>query len=356
VPHVRLGSRFVDASGPAYLIAEVGVNHEGSLEKAKALVDAAHRGGADAVKFQTYKADTLAMRDSPAYWDTSKEPTASQHELFAKYDALGADDYADLARYCEAVGIDFVSTPFDLQAVDDLAPLVPYFKIASADITNIPLIRRVAATGKPVVLSTGAASLDEISRAVDWVEAAGGGDVVLLQCVLSYPTADDGACLRVISDLMRHFPDHVIGLSDHTVPDGSGTPLVAAYALGAVVIEKHFTLDRSLPGNDHYHALDEQWLASSVADLKRAHRLMQGAASKEPTADEAAARVFARRSIVARTTIPAGTVLTENMLICKRPGTGIGPEHWDDVVGATTTSDLEEDHALTWDALGRSGT
>jgi N-acetylneuraminate synthase len=155
---------------------------------------------------------------------------------------------------------------------------------------------------------------------------------------------------------MRHFPDHVIGLSDHTVPDGSGTPLVAAYALGAVVIEKHFTLDRSLPGNDHYHALDEQWLASSVADLKRAHRLMQGAASKEPTADEAAARVFARRSIVARTTIPAGTVLTENMLICKRPGTGIGPEHWDDVVGATTTSDLEEDHALTWDALGRSGT
>jgi len=351
VPAVRLGSRLVERRSPAYLIAEVGVNHGGSLAAAKDLIDAAARAGADAVKFQTYKADLLAVRDSPAYWDTAKEPTATQHELFSKYDALGPDDYAALARHCENLGIDFVSTPFDLQAVDDLEPLVPYYKVASADITNVPLLRKIAATGKPVVLSTGAASIDEIERAIGWIGDGGGGDVVLLQCVLSYPTADASACLRVISHLVDRFPDHLIGLSDHTVPDGSSTPLVVAYALGAVVIEKHFTLDRALPGNDHYHALDERYLAEAVRQLSRAHHLLGDVADKAPTPDESAARVYARRSIVAQANIPAGAVLREDMLVCKRPGTGIGPESWDDVLGAIASCDIAADSVLTWDML-----
>lgn len=351
-PSIRLGSRELTPASPAYLIAEVGVNHEGSMEKARALVEAAHRAGADAVKFQTYKADLLAIRDSPAYWDTSKEPTPTQHELFSKYDGLGASDYVELARYCGELGIDFVSTPFDLGAVDDLAEIVPYFKVASADITNVPLLRRIAATGKPVVLSTGAATVDEIRQAVGLLEETGSGGVVLLQCVLSYPTADDAAHLRVISDLRAQFPEHLVGLSDHTVPAANNAPLVVAYALGAVVIEKHFTLDRSLPGNDHYHAFDEDGLRGAVEELGRAHLLLGDARPKAPTEEERAARRFARRSIVAARDIAAGEVLAEDMLVCKRPGTGIGPERWDEVVGAVTARAIAADSPLVDDDLG----
>lgn len=351
MPGVRLGSRVIERWGPAYVIAEVGVNHEGDLDKAIALVEAAARAGADAVKFQTYKADLLAIRDSPSYWDREKEPTATQHELFAKYDALGRDDYRVLASRCSDLGIDFISTPFDLQAVDDLDPLVPYFKIASADITNVPLLRRVAKTGKPVVLSTGAATVEEIQRAIELIESAGGGDVVLLQCVLSYPTPDEAARLSVITDLAARFPDHVIGLSDHTVPDGPPTALVAAYALGAVVIEKHFTLDRKLPGNDHYHAFDESALRDAVDELARAHALIGPAQTKTPTPEEAAARVFARRSIVAGADIPSGAELTQDVLICKRPGVGISPERWDEVVGSTAARDIGADQPLVEDDI-----
>ncbi len=348
---VRLGSRLLDRSSAAYVIAEVGVNHEGSLETAYQLIDAAKRAGADAVKFQTYKADLLAVRDSPAYWDRSKEPTATQHELFSKYDALGSADYVKLAAHCAQIGIDFTSTPFDLDAVDTLDPLVPYFKIASADITNIPLLRRVAKTRKPVVLSTGAATLDEISQAVSWIEGAGGGDVVLLHCVLSYPTADDGAHLRAIEKLASSFPKHMVGLSDHTVPDMMSAALITAFALGAVVLEKHFTLDRALQGNDHYHALDEVSLRETVQQLSRVHLMIGSDGEKHPTDDESSARIYARRSIVSRIDIAAGARLTEEMLICKRPGTGIGPDRWDDVVGSVAAESIPADTILTVEML-----
>ncbi|NBS37649.1 MAG: acetylneuraminic acid synthetase, partial [Actinobacteria bacterium] len=172
-PRIHLGSRVVGAGDTPYVIAEIGVNHDGSLETAKLLIDLAKNGGADAAKFQTYKAETLASKHSPAYWDTTKEATRSQYELFRKYDVFGPDEYKELAKHCASVGIDFVSTPFDDAAADLLAPLVPFFKVASADLTNTPLLRRVARAGKPVVLSVGASTLEEIDGALATLRAAG---------------------------------------------------------------------------------------------------------------------------------------------------------------------------------------
>ncbi|MBA2706714.1 MAG: N-acetylneuraminate synthase family protein, partial [Gemmatimonadaceae bacterium] len=211
---IRLGNVTVDDSSPPYVIAEIGVNHEGSLDLAKRLIELAKEGGADAAKFQTYKAESLASRHSPAYWDLSKEPTTSQFRLFQKYDGFGPEDYRELARHCGEIGIDFVSTPFDRDAVELLAPLMPFFKIASADLTNTPLLRQVAGHGKPVVLSTGASTRAEIGEAVGTLRHAGCRELSLLRCVLNYPTADENANLGMIGALERDYPELVIGYSD----------------------------------------------------------------------------------------------------------------------------------------------
>ena len=333
------------------MIAEIGVNHEGSLDLAKRLIDLAKEGGADAAKFQTYKADTLASKHSPAYWDLSKEPTTSQHKLFQKYDAFGPGEYRALAKHCEEAEIDFVSTPFDSSAVELLDPLMPFFKIASADLTNTPLLRQVAETGKPVVLSTGASNSDEIRAAVETLRAAGCTELSLLHCVLNYPTADENAHLGMITGLRRDYPEVVIGYSDHTVPDDSMTALTTAYLLGARVIEKHFTHDKTLPGNDHYHAMDVNDLRTFVRNIGRVHVMIGTGREKEPVETEEISRLNARRSIVLDADVRAGDVLSENVLTYKRPGTGVSPVHWDAVIGRRAARDLEKDHVLQWTDL-----
>lgn len=332
-----------------YIIAEIGVNHEGNMDLAKELIRQAKAGGAHAAKFQAYKADKIASVHSPAYWDTSKESTQSQHQLFKKYDGFGPREYEELAAYCQAVGIDFSSTPFDLDAVDFLAPLVPFFKVASADITNIPLLRKVASIGKPVILSTGASSLPEIEYAVEILARAGCKDLALLHCVLNYPTPAENAQLSAIKSLKRAFPHMAIGYSDHVVPDTTISALEAACFLGAVILEKHFTHNKALPGNDHYHAMNELDLARFNEKL-RYHRALLGSPIRDLTA-EAPARLHARRSIVAARDIRAGEIITEQMLIPKRPGHGISPVHWDEVVGRTARVDIEADTLLMWPML-----
>lgn len=349
-PHIRLGSRIVDADSAPYVIAEIGVNHEGSLELAKRLVDLAKAGGADAAKFQTYKAATLASKHSPAYWDTSKEPTLSQFELFQKYDSFGEPEYQALAAHCKEVGIDFVSTPFDDAAVDLLAPLVPFFKIASADLTNTPLLRRVAKTKKPVVLSVGASTLVEIDSALKTLRSAGATDIALLHCILNYPTSDENANLRMLGDLATRYPECVLGYSDHTVPKDGLPSLVAAWLLGAVILEKHFTHDTSLQGNDHYHAMTSEHLAGFRAEVDRILPLL-GSRNKAPLSTEEIARENARRSIVVARDLDAGHVITETDITYKRPGTGISPLSWDDVIGRTTTRALTADDVLQWSDL-----
>jgi len=351
---IKFGDRAVGKSDLPYVIAEIGVNHEGSLATAKLLIESAKRGGADAAKSQTYKAGLIASKFSPSYWDTSKEPTTSQYELFTKYDSFGEAEYKELAQHCKKHEIEFVSTPFDLGAVDMLNPLVRYFKIASADITNPPLLKKVAETRKPVILSTGASNIAEIDAALAILRSAGASEICLMHCILNYPTRNENAHLGMLIDLRNRYPELLLGYSDHTLPNEQMTSLVSAHLLGAVVLEKHFTLDKTLPGNDHYHAMDEKDLARFQVNVKKVHELLGPTQLKAPIATEEISRLNARRSIVLTRNLKSGHKITQEDLVAKRPGTGISPMSWDDVIGKSVIRDLPEDHILTWDDLTKS--
>ncbi|WP_345975094.1 N-acetylneuraminate synthase family protein [Sulfurimonas sp. HSL3-7] len=329
-----------------YVIAEIGVNYEGSMELAKRLVDEAKEGGADAVKFQTYKADTIASKDSPAYWDTTKEPTKSQHELFQKHQGFWKDEMQELKNYCDQVGIEFMSTPFDVESADFLNEMMDVYKISSSDITNKPFIEYMCRFDKPIILSTGASSLSEIQEAVSWIEKHG-NPLALLHCVLNYPTPDKNANLGMILGLKQAFPDKIIGYSDHTLPHDMKVCEMATM-LGSVIIEKHFTHDKTLPGNDHYHAMDKEDLKVFRNNLERTFEIL-GSFKVEALEDEAPARANARRSLVAQGDIPKGGVITEEMLTFKRPAHGVSPKFIDDVVGKVATVDIKDDDVIKWD-------
>jgi N-acetylneuraminate synthase len=347
---IDLGGYKVSSSSFPYIIAEIGVNHEGSLERAEELIRLAKEGGAHAAKFQTYKAETLASRHSPSYWDLKKEPTTSQYELFKKYDKFGPAEYIHLAKYCKDIGIEFLSTPFDEKSIDFLDPLMSFYKIASADIMNVPFLRKIASKKKFVVLSTGASTLEEVDYAIQVLQNAGCKDICLLHCVLNYPTENENANLNMISCLLDRYPEFVIGYSDHTLPDSEMSVLTAAYLKGARVIEKHFTFDKTLPGNDHYHAMDVDDLKVFVRRVKQLQKI-EGNTFKTPLKTELISRKNARRSIVLSEKVTEGTVLKENMLTYKRPGMGINTIHWDKIIGMKTKVDLDEDHVLCWDDL-----
>ncbi|WP_299007659.1 N-acetylneuraminate synthase family protein [uncultured Shewanella sp.] len=346
---MKINGYLVNNNLSPYIIAEIGVNHEGDMKLAKKLIEQAAEGGAHAAKFQSYKAGLIASKNSPAYWDKNKEPTDSQYKLFQKYDSFGPKEYIELAEHCKKIGIDFMSTPFDLDAVDFLAPLMPAFKIASADITNIPLIRKCASMGKPLIMSTGAATLPEIEFALMTAKAAGASDICLLHCVLNYPTPEENAQLGYIKTLSKVFPDVIIGYSDHVAPDETISALEASMLLGACVLEKHFTHDKSLPGNDHYHSMNKEDLALFVQKAKK-YKTMIASNDKE-IEKESSARLHARRSIVAAKDLSIGTVITENDLIAKRPAHGISPIHWDDIVGMKVVVDIKEDELIKWESL-----
>jgi N-acetylneuraminate synthase len=350
MPQVRLGSRTIGPGARPYVIAEIGVNHGGDMDVARRLIELAKEGGADAAKFQSYKAGRIASRHSPAYWDTGKEPTRSQFELFTRYDKFGAAEFAALAEHCRRVGIDFVSTPFDSEAVEFLDPLVSFHKVASADLTNVPLLRQVGGKRKPVLLSTGASTLGEIDMAVHSLTEAGCAEVVLLHCVLNYPCPTSNAHLEMIAGLSRAYPDHVVGYSDHTVPDARMLVLTAAWLKGALVLEKHFTHDKTLTGNDHYHAMDVHDLRMFMENLTLIADSL-GQRHKMPLPEEAPAREHARRSIVVDRPLTAGHVLAETDITCKRPGHGVSPLFWDEVIGRRIVRDLDEDHVLRWEDL-----
>jgi len=328
-----------------YVIAEIGVNHEGSMALAKRLVDEAKEGGADAVKFQSYKAETLASKDSPSYWDTTKEPTTSQYELFKKHDSFWIDEMQELKNYCDTVNIEFMSTPFDIESADFLNDMMDVYKISSSDITNKPFIEYMCKFGKPIILSTGASSLSEIQEAVSWIEKHG-NPLALLHCVLNYPTPDQNANLGMILGLKKVFPDKIIGYSDHTLPQDMKVCEMATM-LGSMIIEKHFTHDKTLPGNDHYHAMDKEDLKLFRSNLERTFEIL-GSFKVEALADEELARRNARRSLVASRNIPAGKIITAEDLTFKRPAHGISPRCIDNLVGKKAACLIEEDAVLQW--------
>lgn len=341
-----------------YVIAELGVNFYDTarvmgitpLEAAKLYIDKVKESGCDAAKFQSYKAGTIVSKNSPAYWDTTKETTKTQYELFQKFDHFNREDYEELARYCEEVGVDFCSTPFDYASADYLEPLMKFYKISSSDMTNAPFLRHIARKGKPILLSVGASYEHEIFQAVRTIEEAGCKDLTLLHCVLSYPTKNEDANLNMIRRLKELFPTHRIGYSDHTLPDPGMTILTTAAIFGAEVIEKHFTLDKTLPGNDHYHAGDPD-------DFRRAREnfelleVIDGNYFRNVLPCEEVPRREARRSLVLTRDLAEGEAIREGDLLAKRPGYGISPEYADLVIGRTVKHRMSEDDILTWEDL-----
>lgn len=334
-----------------YIIAEIGVNHENSYDTAVKIIDLAKEGGADAVKFQSYKADLLASKDSPAYWDTNKEETLNQNELFKKYDSFNEDEYIKLSEYCKKINIQFLSTPFDIYSIAYLDPIVPFFKIASADINNFQLLERISKTKKPLILSTGASNLDEIDQAIQVLEKTGKKDICLMHCILNYPTENINANLSMIKSLQKKFPERVVGYSDHTLPDEKMRSIVLAYLLGATVIEKHFTHDKSLPGNDHYHAMDFNDLKILRSEINKIEELMGDEDEKKPIPSEELSRLNARRSIVTNRKLSKGHVIDEFDIVCKRPGSGITANNWYKIIGSQVLNDLPEDYLIKWSDL-----
>ena len=331
-----------------YIIVEAGVNHEGSMEIAKRLCDEAKEGEADAIKFQTYKANTLASKNSPAYWDTNKEPTKSQYELFKKHDSFWKDEMYELKEYCDKIDIEFMSTPFDIESADFLNEIMDVFKISSSDLTNKPFIEYMCKFNKPIILSTGASHLYEIQEAVSWIEKYG-NPLALLHCVLNYPTPDENANLGMILGLKRAFPDKIIGYSDHTMPKDMKV-LEIATLLGSRIIEKHFTHDKTLSGNDHYHAMDKEDLKVFRKNLKRTFEIL-GEFKVEALEDEEPARLNARRSLVAKRFIPKGKVIERDDLTFKRPAHGISPKFIDEIVGKKVSVNIKEDEILKWNMI-----
>lgn len=341
-----------------YIIAEVGVNFydtakaEGisPLQAAKKYIFEAKNAGIDAVKFQSYKADTIVSKNSPAYWDLSKEPTPTQHELFKKHDGFDQEDYQHLCDYCKELEIDFMSTPFDFESADFLEDMVSVYKISSSDLNNIPFLRHIARKGKPIFLSVGASYLSEIEEAVRVLTDEGCPDICLMHCVLSYPTKNEDANLNMIKTLKRIFPNTRIGYSDHTMPDKTMTILTTAYLFGAEVIEKHFTLDKSLTGNDHYHAGDPNDFKVALDNFQLIETI--GGQEEKTVLDcEITPRREARRSLVIARDLKKGEVIKPEDIQLKRPGTGIAPKYMDLVIGREVTRDLEEDTVLTWDMV-----
>ena len=341
-----------------YLIAELGVNFYDTaelekitpLEAAIKYIDKAKAAGIDAVKFQSYKAQTIVSKNSPAYWDLTQEPTKTQYDLFMKYDGFNRQDYETLCSYCRKTGIDFMSTPFDYDSADYLEDMVDIYKISSSDLSNIPFIRYIAGKGKPIYLSVGASYISEVEEAVRVIKDAGCPDICLLHCVLSYPCKNEDANLNIIKTLKRIFPELKIGYSDHTLPDETMTILTTAYLFGAEVIEKHFTLDKTMSGNDHYHAGDPGDFKKAVKNFILINEIC-GQEEKTVLPCEQVPRNEARRSLVLKRDMKKGEILNMKDLIPKRPGTGISPKYIDIIIGRHIKEDLSEDTVLTWNMV-----
>lgn len=330
---IRLGSRFAGVGHPCYVIAEAGVNHNGDPDLAHRLVDAAVAAGADAVKFQTFRADRLVTLDAPKarYQAQSTNTDESQYQMLRRLE-LSPDTHEALIAHCKRCGIDFLSTPFEEDSVDALVDLgLTCLKLPSGEITNIAFLDHVARKQLPIILSTGMASLDEVRAAVAVFRAAGNTSLILLHCVSSYPARPAECNLRAM-DTMRHAFGVPVGYSDHTL--GIEVAL-AATALGACVLEKHFTLDRTLPGPDHKASLEPAELTALVRGVRIVESAL-GDGEKVRQASEEDTAAVARKSIVAACDIPKGVVITSTMLAIRRPGTGLMPTLLPELIGRTS--------------------
>jgi len=345
-----LSGRTIGTGEPVFVIAEAGVNHNGDVALARRLVDAAAECGADAVKFQTFNVDALLTREAPkaGYQVETTGEGESQRDMLARLE-LGADRLAELRDRAAKHGLVFFSAPFDEASADVLEALdVALFKVPSGEITNLPLLRHVAAKGRPLILSTGMASLDEVGEALDCIRSAGDPPVAVLHCLSAYPAPAGEVNLRAMDSLAARFGCPV-GFSDHTL----GIEVaVAAVARGAAIIEKHLTLDTSLPGPDHRASLDPAEFKAMVKAIRVVESAL-GDGVKRAMPSELDTRRVARKSLVAARALKAGERVGAGDLLSKRPGTGISPAELPRVVGLRLTRDVAVDEVILWEALAR---
>lgn len=333
----------MDEAKRVFIIAEAGDNHNGNFQLALQLVDKAVEAGADCVKFQTFVTENVISKFAEKA-DYQKENTGtdeSQYEMVKKLE-LSFDDFRKIQIYCRKKGILFLSTPFDLDSIDFLQEInIPFWKIPSGEITNLPYLEKIAGTGKDIILSTGMSTMEEIKGAVSLLKKNGAGQITLLHCNTEYPTPFEDVNLRAIDTMKEEFGLSV-GYSDHTV--GIQIPIAAA-AMGATVIEKHFTLDKNMEGPDHKASLEPEELKQMVSAIRAIEEAL-GDGIKKPSNSEKKNIEIARKSIVARKDIKKGETLTEDNLYIKRPGSGISPMRWYELIGTRAVKDFKEDELI----------
>jgi N,N'-diacetyllegionaminate synthase len=329
-----------------FIIAEAGVNHNGSLDRAKDMVKVAAKAGVDAIKFQTFRAETLVTKDAikADYQIKASGQSETQFEMLKKLE-LSVESHLELIECCRSNKIEFLSTPFDLTTIDLLVDMgLKKWKIPSGEITNLPYLRKIASLGQEIILSTGMADLGEIEDALDVLTGAGTKlkDITILHCNTEYPTPFEDVNLRAMLTIKAEFPGVKIGYSDHTL--GIEIP-IAAVATGATIIEKHFTLDKNMPGPDHKASLEPDELTAMVKAIRNIETAL-GNGIKKPSPSELKNKPIARKSIVAARNIRKGESFTEENLTAKRPGTGISPMRWDKVIGQVAQKDYGKDELI----------
>ena len=344
---IRVADRIIGEGYPCFIIAEAGVNHNGKISLAKKMIDAAKNADADAVKFQLFSAERIVTKAaSKAEYQRKSTGSGTQYEMLKKLELSGRD-FEELSSYAEKRNIIFLVSVFDEEGVDFAERLnVPAFKIPSGEITNLPLLEYIGRKGKPVILSTGMSTLEEVREAVNAIMGGGTDSIALLHCVSNYPAKPEEVNLRAIETLRCTF-GLPVGLSDHTI--GITIP-IAAVALGATIIEKHFTLSRKLPGPDHAASLEPDEFREMVRRIVEVEKAM-GDGIKRPTKSEELIKKKIRKSIVARVHIPKGTVITRQMLSIKRPGTGLAPKYLEKVIGKKAKKDIKADELITFEKL-----
>ncbi|MBW2617786.1 MAG: N-acetylneuraminate synthase [Deltaproteobacteria bacterium] len=345
---LNISGRLIGAGQPVFVIAEAGCNHNGEIDLAKRLIDAAADAGADCVKFQTFHAEAVVSKAAPkaGYAIKATDPDESQLEMIQRLE-LSAGQHRELVDYCRRKGILFLSSVFDHQAVDLVDDLgLPAFKVPSGEIVNHPLLEDVAGRSKPIILSTGMSYLGEVEEAVRVIQRVGCRELALLHCLSNYPADPGQANLRAMTTMSAAF-GLPVGYSDHVVGNEVS---FAAVALGASIIEKHFTLDRSMPGPDHAASLEPPELAGLVQGIRKVEQAL-GDGLKRPMPDEENTRQVARKSLVAARDLPQGTKLTPEMVCFKRPGTGIQPAELKYVLGRAITGEVRADELITWEML-----
>lgn len=346
--NIKIQGKNIGVNEPVFVIAEAGVNHNGNVILAKKLIDAAASAGADAVKFQTFIAEEVVSINAPKaeYQKLTTDTSESQFDMIKKLE-LSQEDHQILIEYAGHKNLTFISTPFDEKSVDLLMRLgVPLIKIGSGEITNYPFLKYIAKKDIPIILSTGMSTLEEVAEAVSVIESAGCEDLILLHCTSNYPARIDDCNLLVMKTMEEAFKLPV-GYSDHT--PGIAIPIAAA-ALGACVIEKHFTLDRNLPGPDHKASLEPDEFEEMVKSIRKVERAL-GSPVKAPVEAELEVRNIARRSIVAKVDIPKGTVISADMLAFKRPGIGLPPKNANLLIGKTVKRIIYKDEIIKTEYL-----